>query len=191
MGIVAINGSPRVGGNTEIMLKAVLEPLEKEGFETKIIQVGGKNIHDCRGCWACRKMQNRKCVFGDDFLNDVLADIYDADALILGTPSYFSGMSAEIKALIDRTGVVSNSNGGLLKRKIGAAVIAQRRGGGAAVQSSIHNMFLMCEMIIVGSTYWNFGIGMEPGDVLNDREAMANMKNLGENIAWTLKKLNQ
>lgn len=191
MKVVAINGSPRVGGNTETMLNAVLEPLKQEGFETKIIQIGGTNIHDCRGCWACRKLQNKKCVFGDDFLNDVLAEIYEADALILVTPSYFAGMSAEVKALIDRAGVVSNSNGGLLKRKVGAAVIAQRRGGGPAIQAGIHNMFLMCEMIIAGSTYWNFGFGMEPGEVSNDKEAMANMRNLGENIAWTLKKLNQ
>jgi len=187
MKVLAINGSPRVGGNTEILLNTVLESIEAKGIETKLIQVGGTNIHGCRGCWACRKLNNRKCVFNDDILNDILEDIFTADALVLGTPSYFSDMTPELKALIDRSGVVG---GDLFKHKIGAAVVAQRRGGGPAIQSSIHHMFLMREMIIVGSTYWNFGIGREKGEVTADEEAIANMKNLGENIAWLLKKLN-
>jgi len=189
MKALAINGSPRAGGNTEILLNAVLEPLRAEGIETKLIQVGGKNIHGCRGCGTCLRVQNRKCVSDEDILNSLLEDIYAADALILGTPSYYSAMTPELKSLIDRAGFVAGANGSLMKRKIGAAVVAQRRGGGSAVQSSIHEMFLITQMIIVGSTYWNFAFGLEKGEVLNDEEGMANMKNLGENIAWTLKKL--
>ncbi len=189
MKVVAINGSPRKNGNTYLMLTQVLESIAAEGIETKLIQVGGENIHGCRGCWACRKTLNRKCAFHDDILNSLLEELFSADAIILGTPSYFSDMTPELKALIDRAGVVALGNGKLFKHKIGAAVIAQRRGGGPAIQSTIHHMFLMSEMIIVGSTYWNFGIGMNEGDVVNDAEAMANMVNLGQNIAWTLKKI--
>lgn len=189
MKVVAINGSPREGGNTEIMLNAVLEPLKSAGIETKLIQVGGKNIHGCRGCWACQKLQNRKCAYSDDILNDLLEDLFEADAIIFGTPSYFSDMTAELKALIDRAGVIARANGKLFKHKIGAAVIAQRRGGGTSIQASINHMMLMSEMIIPGSTYWNIGFGRDKGEVVNDIEAMENMKNLGENILFLLQKL--
>lgn len=189
MKAVAINGSPRKDGNTEIMLKKVLETLEKHNVETKFIQIGGQNIHGCRGCWACRKNQNRKCVFNDDILNNILEDVYSADVIILGTPSYFSDMTPEMKAFIDRVGVVALSNGKLLKHKIGTGIIAQRRGGGTSIQASLNHMFLMSEMIIPGSTYWNLGFGKDKGEVSEDTEAMENMVNLGENIFWLLNKM--
>lgn len=191
MKVIAINGSPRKGGNTEQMLNMVLEPISKAGIETKIIQVGGTDIHGCRGCWACTKIKNGKCVFNDDMLNGILEEVFSADALILGTPSYFSDMTPELKAFIDRAGVVAGSIGNPLKHKIGAAVVAQRRGGGSAIQATIHHMFLMREMIIPGSLYWNFGFGREKGEVQSDEECMRNMTNLGENIVWLLEKLNK
>lgn len=190
MKVVAINGSPRRGGNTEIMLNAVLEPLKEAGVETKIIQVGGQNIHGCRGCWACGKLANRKCAFNDDIVNDILEDLFTADAIIWGTPSYYGNMTPELKALIDRAGIVASANGKLFRHKVGAAVIAERRGGGSFIQASIHEMMLMSEMIIPGSTYWNFGFGRDKGEVSSDAEAMANMKNLGENILMLIQKLN-
>ena len=190
MKVVAINGSPRKGGNTEIMLNAVLEPIKAAGVETKIIQVGGQNIHGCRGCWACQKLLNRKCAFNDDIVNDILEDLFSADAIIWGTPSYYSNMTPDLKALIDRAGIVASANGKLFRHKVGAAVIAERRGGGSFIQASIHEMMLMSEMIIPGSTYWNFGFGRDKGEISADAEAMANMKNLGENILMLIQKLN-
>lgn len=191
MKVVAINGSPRKGGNTELMLKKVLEAVEKHGVETQFIQIGGTNIHGCRGCWACKSLQNRKCVCDDDILNGILEDVFNADAIVLGTPSYFSDMTPELKSFIDRAGVVALGNGKLFKHKIGAGVIAQRRGGGTSIQASLHHMFLMSEMIIPGSTYWNLGFGREKEEVLSDEEAMQNMENLGENIYWLLDKINK
>ncbi len=191
MKVIAINASPRQGGNTELMLKKVLETVEKHGFETKLIQIGGKNIHGCRGCWACQKLKNRKCAYNDDILNDILEDVFSADAIVLGTPSYFSDMTAELKAFIDRAGVIALANGKLFKHKIAAGVVAQRRGGGTSIQASLHHMFLMSEMIIPGSTYWNLGFGRDKGEVINDKEAMENMQNLGENICWLLEKINK
>ena len=191
MKVVAINGSPRKGGNTEQLLNIVLDTVEKAGIETKLIQIGGKNIHGCRGCWACSKLKNGKCVFNDDILNEILPEVFSADALILGSPSYFSDLTPELKAFIDRVGVVAGSIGNPFKHKIGAAVVAQRRGGGSAIQATIHHMFLMREMIIPGSLYWNFGIGRDKGDVQSDEEAKRNMENLGENIVWLLEKLNK
>lgn len=191
MKVIAINGSPRKGGNTEQLLNLVLDPIKNAGIETKIIQVGGTDIHGCRGCWACAKMKTGKCAYNDDMLNGILDEVYSADALILGTPSYFADMTPELKAFIDRVGVVAGSIGNPLKHKIGAAVVAQRRGGGAAIQSTIHHMFLMKEMIIPGSIYWNYGFGRDKGEVMFDEEAKQNMRNLGENIVWLLEKLNK
>lgn len=191
MKVVAINSSPRKGGNTEILLKKVLETVESHGVETQLIQIGGKNIHGCRGCWACKKLQNRKCAFNDDILNEILEDVYSADAIVMGTPSYFSDMTPELKAFIDRAGVVALGNGKLFKHKIGAGVIAQRRGGGVSIQAAINHMFLMSEMIIPGSSYWNLGFGRDKGDVESDEEALDNMVNLGENICWLLDKINK
>jgi len=189
MKVVAFNGSPRVGGNTEILLKEVLKTIKKEGIETELVQVGGKNIFGCKACNACRKLLNKRCVFDNDIFNECFEKMLEADVILLGTPTYFAGMTPELKALIDRAGYVGRGNGGLLKHKIGAGIIAQRRGGATSVLESINYMFLMSEMIVPGSIYWNFGFGGAKGDVLEDKEAMENMQNLGENIAWLLKKI--
>ncbi|MDR3289956.1 MAG: flavodoxin family protein [Rickettsiales bacterium] len=185
MKVVAINGSPNKNGNTATMLNEILKVVKSSGGETKFIQIGGQNIHGCRACGQCRSLKNKTCAFADDIFNSVFAEIVDADAIILGTPSYFSAMSPETKAFIDRMGYVSLANNRLLKHKIGAGVVAERRAGGSAIQASLHYVFLMNEMLIPGSTYWNIGIG----DVNNDNEAMDNMKNLGENIVWLIKKI--
>lgn len=189
MKVVAFNGSPREGGNTEILLKEVLKTLSEKGIDTEFVQLGGKKINPCKACGGCRKVLNKKCVFDDDIFNEFFEKMVEADAILLGTPTYFAGMTPELKALIDRSGYVARGNGGLFRRKIGAGVIAQRRGGATSVLESINYMFLMSEMIVPGSTYWNFGFGAGKGDVLEDKEALVNMQNLGENIAWLLGKI--
>jgi multimeric flavodoxin WrbA len=184
MKALAINGSPRKGGNTEILLRKALEPIAAAGHETEIVQVGGTRIRGCTACGACGKTKNRQCVFADDIFNAIFAKMAAADAILIGSPSYFADMTAETKAVIDRAGFVALANGGVFRRKIGAAVVAERRGGAVHVMDSINHMFLMSQMIVPGSTYWNFGVGAMPGDVLNDEEGLRNMKNLGEQIAW-------
>lgn len=184
MKAIAINGSPRAGGNTEYLLKKVLEPIAEAGIETELIQIGGQNIHGCRACYGCRKNQNRRCAYNDDILNGLLGKLFEADAIIIGSPTYYADITPETKAFIDRVGYVSGANGRLFKRKIGAAVIAARRGGATHALDSINHLFLISGMIIPGSTYWNFGLAKDPGDVANDAEALANMRDLGENIAW-------
>lgn len=186
MRVLAINGSPRKGGNTEILLRKALEPVAAVGHQTEYIQVGGTRIRGCTACGACGRMKNRRCVIDDDIFNLVFAKMIAADAILIGSPVYFANMTAETKALIDRAGYVALANGGLLRRKIGVAVSAQRRGGGVHVMDSINHLFLISEMIVPGSTYWNFGVGSAPGDVLNDTEGLKNMNNLGEQIVWLL-----
>jgi len=187
MKVLAFNGSPRKGGNTEFLLRKALEPVAEAGIETELIQVGGEKIHGCKACGACVKAKNRRCVAADDQLNAWLEKIFEADAIILGSPTYFCGMSAEMKAFVDRVGFVAFANGGLLSRKVGAAVVAVRRGGATSVMDSINYMFLMSRMIVPGSTYWNMGFGLEKGEVANDAEGLRNMRDLGETVAWLVR----
>ena len=188
MKALAINGSPRAGGNTETLLKKVLEPISAAGIDTELIQIGGKKVHGCIACYRCIENKNSRCSVTTDVMNEFIEKMIAADAIILGSPTYFAGMSSEMKALIDRAGSVAGANGRLFSRKIGAAVVAQRRGGATSVQDSINHMFLMSRMIVPGSTYWNFGVGRDKGEVESDAEGLKNMTDLGETIAWLMKR---
>lgn len=181
---LAINGSPRKGGNTEILLKNVLQPLQQAGWDTEFVQVGGKAVRGCMACGKCREKQNMQCVIDNDVFNETMAKMVKADALILGSPTYFTDVSAEMKAILDRSGYVALANGRVFRGKIGAAVVAVRRAGATHVYDTINHMFLMNQMIVPGSTYWNLGVGRDKGDVEGDAEGLRNMKNLGETIAW-------
>lgn len=190
MKVVAFNGSPRKEGNTYLLLKMVCDELEKEGIETEIIQVGDRNIHGCIACGQCRKNLNNQCVFNDDVVNVAINKIIEADGILLGSPVYFADLSAQMKAFIDRVGYVCRPNK-LLRRKVGASVVAVRRNGAIAAFNAMNNLFTISESIVVGSSYWNQGIGKAIGDVENDAEGIQTMKDLGQNIAWTLKQLNK
>lgn len=183
MKAVAINGSPHKEGNTAILLGEVLKPLQDEGWETSLVQVGGGKVKGCIACYKCFENKDRRCAVKNDSLNECLEAIQEADAVILGSPTYFTDVTAELKGLIDRAGLVSYANGGLLYGKIGAAVVAVRRGGGTHAFDSINHLFLMSGMIVPGSSYWNLGYGLHPGEVLKDAEALRNMRHLGQAVA--------
>lgn len=187
MKVVAFNGSPRKGGNTELLLRTVLEPIEAAGIETELIQVGGKEVRGCQACYACQRKKNKRCINDHDEVNQWIEKILEADAMIIGSPTYFAGPTAEVTALLDRVGLVACVNDAMLSRKIGAAVVAVRRGGAGGVQDAINHMFLMTRMIVPGSTYWNMGFGLDKGDAANDTEGLNNMRDLGETIAWLVK----
>lgn len=191
MKAVAINGSPRKGGNTEILLKKVLAPLTDAGWETEFIQLGGAEIRGCRACYHCFDTKDSKCGQKNDVFNSCMEKMVAADAIILGSPTYFTDVSAEMKALLDRAGLVALANGGLFRGKIGAAVVAVRRGGGTHAFDTINHMFLMSGAIVPGSTYWNLGFGLDKGDVAKDEEASRNMEDLGKTIAWLGKAIHE
>ena len=153
MYVLAVNGSPRRGGNTEMLLKEVLAPLKAAGWETEFAQVGGTSIRGCLGCTKCFEMRNMECIIKTDNFNNIFLKMAKADAIILGSPTYFTDVSSEMKSLIDRSGYVSLSNGSVFAGKIGAAVVAARRAGAVHVYDSINHMFLMSQMIVPGSTY--------------------------------------
>jgi multimeric flavodoxin WrbA len=190
MKVVAFNGSARKGGNTAALLKQVLEEIAGAGIETELIELAGRPVPGCFACYKCFERKNRRCAVENDLINDAIARMEAADGILLGSPTYFADMSASMKALIERCGMVSRANGDMFQRKVGAAVVAVRRAGASHVFNSLNNFFTIGQMIIVGSSYWNIGIGREPGEVLQDSEGMKTMRDLGRNMAWLLKKIN-
>jgi multimeric flavodoxin WrbA len=189
MKVVAFNGSPRKDGNTAILIKRVLQVLEKKGIETELIQLGGEHIRGCNACRTCYKTKNKRCVIENDNVNAYIQKMLEADGIILGSPVYFSMMTPELKALIDRAGYVAGANRDMFKRKVGAAVVAVRRAGAISTFDAINHFFLISQMIIPGSSYWNIGIGRKKGDVERDKEGINTMEDLGRNMAWLIKKL--
>lgn len=191
MKVIAFNGSARADGNTSRLIDVVFTELNKEGIETKKIHLGAKALQGCTACYGCFKNLDKHCALKNDPLNQYIDEILAADGIILGSPTYVADMSANMKALIERVGLVAkaNANHNMLKHKVGAAVVAVRRGGATSVFSAINYFFLISQMIVPGSSYWNFGIGLQPGDVENDVEGMQTMINLGKNMAWLLKKI--
>ena len=186
MKVFAVNGSPRKNGNTYQMLKSVLNVCEKAGFTTELYQAGGKPVSGCLACGSCGNHAGR-CVT-DDWINEVYPKMKEADAIILGSPTYFSDLTPELKAVIDRCGFISRRDGFSMSRKIGAAVSAVRRAGGIHTLDSIQHFFLINDMIVPGSTYWNMSLSLGPEDYAKDEEGIKTMERLGENIVWLLEK---
>jgi multimeric flavodoxin WrbA len=187
--VVAFNGSGRKNGNTALLIRRVLGVLEAEGIETELIQLAGEHIRGCNACRTCFSTKNNRCIIEDDNVNAYIQKMVEADGIVLGSPVYFSMMSPELKALIDRAGYVALANDYIFKRKIGAAVVAVRRAGAIPTFDAINHFFLISQMIIPASSYWNVGIGRKKGDVENDEEGMQTMETLGKNMAWLIKKL--
>ncbi|MGA2437971.1 MAG: flavodoxin family protein [Acidobacteriaceae bacterium] len=187
--VVAFNGSARKNGNTAILLRTVLKELEAEGTETELIQLSGAKIHGCLACRKCSTKKDRRCSQTGDMGNAYIQKMEEADGILLGSPTYVADISPEIKALMDRACLVSKANGGIFRRKVGAAVVAVRRAGAIHAFDALNHFFFISEMIVPGSSYWNIGIGREIGDVEKDEEGIQTMKTLGKNMAWLLKKL--
>lgn len=189
MKVVAFCGSGRKQGNTALLLNAVLEPLAGAGAETELIELAGNEIRGCMACYVCYLERNGTCVLKKDLVNDCIAKMKAADAILLGSPSYFTDVSSEMKALIDRSGMVGQANGGMYRRKLGAAVVAVGRAGGIHAFDTMNHFFLASQMIVVGSDSWNIGIGPEKGEVADDEVGMKTMHQLGENMVWLLEKM--
>jgi len=189
MNVVAFCASARKNGNTRLLLETVLEPLKEAGTQTELVELAGSNLKGCKACFVCIKKKDETCAVKDDMVNECVDKMIKADAIILGSPTYFADVSTEMKALIDRCGMVGRANGDLYKRKLGAAVVAVRRAGSIHAFDTMNHFFQINQMIIVSSSYWNIGIGREKGEVASDDEGMKTMKDLGENMAWLLGKI--
>jgi multimeric flavodoxin WrbA len=183
--VVAFNGSPRQEGNTRLLIGQVLQELEKEGIITELVHVGGKKIRGCTACMKCFENRNKRCIFDDDIVNDCIGKMEEADGIILGSPVYFTDVTAEMKALIDRAGFVSMANGGLFRYKVGSAAVAVRRAGAVHTLDSLLHFLLISGMVVPGLP--PIGVGRNIGDVMNDEEGMAWARDTGKNMAWLLK----
>lgn len=189
MKVLAINGSARKNGNTDILISRIFEKLNATGIETETVQFAGHIIEPCKACFACGGEGN--CVHRKDSFREVFEKMVEADGIILGSPVYSANISANMQAFLERAAVVCDMNSGLLKHKIGTCVVSSRRGGALNAVDAMNHFFLNHEMFVVGSTYWNMAYGQMPGDVLKDEEGLANMDNLAENMTWLLINIKQ
>jgi multimeric flavodoxin WrbA len=189
MKVIAFNGSARKDGNTAILINQVFSELEKQDIETEMIQLSGQTIRGCIACYKCFDNKDQRCSVKDDVVNDCIEKMLQADGIILASPTYFADISSGLKSLIDRAGLVAKANNDMFRRKVGAAVVAVRRAGSIHAFDSINHFFLISQMIIPGSSYWNMGFGLEKGDAKKDEEGLQTMANLGRNMAWLLKKI--
>jgi len=191
MKVVAFNGSARKNGNTAILVETVFQELKKEGIDCEIVHLAGKKIRGCIACNHCLTHKDKKCSITEDIVNECINKMIDADAIILASPTYFSNVTSEMKALIDRAGRVARGNNYLFKGKVGASIVAVKRTGAIHAFNSMNHFFLIEQMVVVGSTSWNIGIGGEIGDINKDTIGLETMKNLGKNMVWLLKKIHQ
>ena len=183
MKAVAVNGSPAGTATPACSWRQCL-PAGQGRVGDRTGPGWGKDIHGCRACRRCFERQDRRCSYDDDDFNAIYEKLLTADAIVIGSPTYFADITPEAKAVIDRAGYVAMANDGLFAGKIGAGVVAVRRAGAVHALDSINHMFLISRMVIPGSTYWNIGFGREAGEVANDAEGLAKMNHLGRAIAW-------
>ena len=189
MKIVIVNGSPNADGNTSIALEEAAAALRENGIHTERIEIGRGALHGCAACGACWEKQNRRCAFDDDMVNRNLDALFAADGLLIGSPVYYAGINGALKCFLDRAFFVAGANGGLFRRKVGAGVVAVRRGGETTAWDQLNKYFTISEMLVPSGNYWNMVFGLEPGEARQDLEGMQTMRTLGANMAWLLKSL--
>ena len=186
MKVLAINGSPKPEGNTAQALQHLLWEVKNEGIDTELVTIGNKSIRGCIACGQCRTKLDKRCSSFDDTVNELQPKMSNADGIVLGSPVYYAGISGTMKSFLDRAFLVGNASG-LFRLKIGAALVAVRRGGGSTAFDQLNKYFQISEMTTVGSCYWNIIHGMTPGEIEQDAEGLRIVRTLGRNLAWLLK----
>lgn len=184
MKALLINGSPRAKGCTYTALSELKASLEAEGVEVELIHVGHLDIHGCIACRSCAK--TGKCVF-DDVVNEIAPKLKEADAFVIGAPTYYASPAGGAIAFMDR---LFYSTGSVDKRmKVGAAVVTCRRGGNASSFDVLNKYFTISGMPIASSQYWNMVYGGSAEEVLKDKEGLQTMRTLGKNMAFLMKSI--
>ena len=185
MKVLLFNGSSNLNGCTYTALSIVAESLEKNGIETEIIQLGKDAIKDCIGCGYCKK-KDLGCVFQDDIVNEVIEKAKTADGFVFGSPVYYAHPSGRLLAFMDRLFYAGAKH---FAYKPAAAIVSARRAGTSASLDAIQKHFLINNMPVISSNYWNMVHGAQnsPKDVMKDIEGVQIMRVLGENMAWILK----
>lgn len=181
--VLLINGSPRKDGNTFLALSEMAKTLNEQGIDTEIAWIGVKPVRGCIACGTCHEKLNGKCVFDDDICNEIIEKMNNSDALVVGSPVYYGQPAGQVLALIQRAFYA----GAQVDNKPAAAVAVCRRGGATAALQTMMMPFQLKNMPLVTSQYWNIVYGMNKGEAQLDVEGMQTMRQLGRNMAWSLK----
>jgi multimeric flavodoxin WrbA len=189
MKVLGISGSPRPGGNTDILVKLALEVLAQEGIETEFLSLADRPIKPCMACRGCVKADGFRCVQEDPAFVGIIERFIAADGFLIGSPVYFGSATPQTMALLDRVGYVARMKENFLRRKVGAAIVVARRAGQNFTFAQLNYFFLINEMIVPGSSYWNVAFGREKGEVNSDAEGLATVRTLAANMAWLMKKI--
>lgn len=189
MKVLGISGSPRCGGNTDILVKMALDVCVEQGLQTEFLSLADRPIKPCMACRGCATAEGLRCVQEDPAFEGMVEKFLEADGILIGSPVYFGSATPQTMALLDRVGYVARLKENFLKRKVGAAVVVARRAGQNFTFAQLNYFFLISEMIVPGSSYWNIAFGREKGEVENDAEGISTVQTLARNMAWLLKKL--
>lgn len=182
MKVLMLNGSPHEKGCTYTALAEVATALRQEGIEAEILHVGGDEIRGCMGCGGCGKLG--RCVYGNDKVNKAVEMMKEADGLVVGSPVHYASAGGAITSFLDR---FFYSGSRYASFKPAAAVASARRAGTTAALDQLNKYFMISQMPVVSSQYWNMVHGSCPEDVRKDEEGMQVMRVLGRNMAWMLK----
>ena len=191
MKAVVVCGSPRVKGNTQMILESACEVLEEKGVDSEIVLLHDKFIKPCTACEKCKQLRDRTCSIKDDDFHLVLEKMIEADAFIIGTPVYFGCATSQTTSLLHRVGYVARQNNHFLKGKVGGPVVVARRAGHNFTYAQLVFFFTINGMIVPGSTYWNIAFGRKKGEVVEDEEGMTTVRTFAANVADLLYKLKQ
>lgn len=183
MKVLLINGSPKANGNTATALNEMVKVFEKEGIETEIVQVGNLPIRGCVACGSC--YETGKCVF-DDLVNETAKKFEECDGLVIGSPVYYAGANATLTAFVTRLFYSTHFD---KRMKVGAAVVAARRGGLSSTFDELNKFFTISGMPVASSKYWNSIHGMRPGEAVQDEEGMQVMRTLASNMSFLMKSI--
>lgn len=183
MKVLALNGSPRIGGNTQVALEEMKKVFEAEGIEMEIIPIGNKDI---RGCIACNRCsQTGKCVF-DDVVNELAPKLEAADGLVVASPVYYASANATLIACLDRLFYSTSFDKTM---KVGASVVCARRGGCSSTFDELNKYFTISGMPIASSQYWNSIHGRAPLEAEQDEEGKQTMRTLARNMTFLMKSI--
>ena len=187
---VAISGSPRVNGNTDTLLHRCLDRLAAQGITSEFITLAGKLIRGCNACGACLETRDATCpgITEDDY-QPIFEKMMRADIIVVGSPVYFGSAAPELIALLDRAGYVSRSSGNLLSRKLGGPIAVARRAGHNFTYAQLLMWYMINDMVVPGSSYWNVALAREAGAVNNDHEALATVDRFADNLVWLARSL--
>lgn len=190
MKVLGISGSPRRGGNTQILIQTGLDALAAEGIQTELVSLADHPVKPCQGCLGCGSVEDVRCVQEDPAFEGMIERFIQADGFLIGSPVYFGSATPEVMALLHRVGYVARQQkDSFLRRKVGAAIVVARRAGQNFTFAQLNYFFLISEMIVPGSTYWNIAFGREKGQVTGDSEGLETVRNLAANMAWLMRKL--